>query len=274
MKNKRSLRRHSLIVYFSIAYLIPIIAMIIVTLKEGLSKDIVTTNISPISLVVIMAMVHAPTVAAIISVFRDQGFLGIRQLFQQLKFWKYELKWYLISLLIFPVTIVGTLLLLSKMSFDYAPVINLTILTFGTLISALWEEIGWTGYAMPKMLAKFSPLKVGIILGLVHAFWHLPANYWGVSIFHGDLFFVSFIITSVGIIALRIVSVWIYMRTKSLVLGWITHAGFTTGQLLFVSLALTSRETVVWQFAFMCSLIGISISILIRNRDLMKRSLL
>ncbi len=68
-------KNNSLILYFIIAFLIPIVATTIITLKEGLSADIAVVNISTITLVVIMAMVHAPTIAAIIAAYQEQGFV-------------------------------------------------------------------------------------------------------------------------------------------------------------------------------------------------------
>jgi len=67
----------SLKIYFYIAFLIPIIATILVTWKDGLQTELVTTQISASALIIIMSMVHAPTVAALIVTFRDEGFDGI-----------------------------------------------------------------------------------------------------------------------------------------------------------------------------------------------------
>ena len=82
----------------------------------------------------------------------------------------------------------------------------------------------------------------------------------------------NFLATSVGIIGLRVVTVWIYARTGSLVLGWLTHLGFTGGQLSFVSFALTSGETVVWNASFSVAVIGVVVFVLARNKDLVRPS--
>jgi len=240
------LRKNSLSLYFAIAFALPIGATIIVALVAGLPTGIVVKEISSSALVVIMAMVHAPTIAALIVVFRSQGLPGVKMLFQQLKYWNFAPQWYLRAILIFPATMLGVLCVLSLFSASFAPVLSLSFITFGALISTLWEEIGWTGFATPVMLNRFSPLNVGLLLGSLHAMWHFAASIYGAGAFHGNLFIVNFLVTSVGIIGLRIVIIWIYTRTSSLVLGWLTHASFTGGQLLLVSLDLTSGETVVW----------------------------
>jgi uncharacterized protein len=41
--------------------------------------------------------------------------------------------------------------------------------------AALLEEIGWSGYALPRLQALMSPLAAALALGFVWALWHLPA---------------------------------------------------------------------------------------------------
>ena len=264
-------KKNSLFLYFVIAYALPIVTTIIVALVAGVPSGLVVNEMSTAALVVLMAMVHAPTIAAIIVVFRSQGLEGIKTLFQQLKYWKFAPHWYLKAILIFPVTMLAVLSVLSSFSANFSPVLSLSVMAFGALFSSLWEEIGWTGFATPVMLKRLSPLRVGLFLGFLHAMWHLAASIYGAGVFHGDLFIVNFLATSVGIIGLRIVTIWIYMRTSSLVLGWLTHASFTGGQLSLVSFDLTSGETIVWNSAFAISVIGIAVFLVARNRDLMVR---
>ena len=265
------LEKNSLSLFFLIAYALPIVTTIVVVLLAGVPSDIVVNEMSAGAVVVLAAMVHAPTIAAIVLVFRSQRLKGVTILFRQLSNWKFAPQWFLKATLIFPATILVVLFALSFFSSNFAPVLSLGVMAFAALFSSLWEEIGWTGIATPIMLKTFSPLKVGLILGLVHAIWHLTAGIYGAGAFHGDLFAVNFLATSVGIIGLRIVTVWIFARTQSLVLGWLTHAGFTGGQLVFVPLDLTSGETIVWNAAFSCAVIAIAMLVVVRNRDLTVR---
>lgn len=263
------LRKHSLSLYFLIAFALPIVTTIIVTLVAGSPSGLVVNELSAAALVVVMGMVHAPTIAAVIVVFRSQRFQGIKILFGQLKDWKFAPHWYLKAILICPVTMLAVLLVLSSFSASFTPVLSLSvIMAFGGLFGPLWEEIGWTGFATPVMLKRWTPLQVGLLLGTLHALWHLAANMYGAGAFHGELFIVNFLATSVGIVGLRIVTIWIYIRTSSLVLGWLTHVSFTGGQLLLVSFALTSPETVVWNSAFSLAVVGIVVFLVALNKDL------
>ena len=265
------IKKNSLSLYFVIAYALPIVTTIIVAIVAGSPSVLVVTDISAATLVVLMAMVYAPTIAAIIVVFRSQRLKGIKTLFRQLRYWKFAPHWYLKATLIFPVTMLAVLLVLSLFSASFSPVLSLSVMAFGALFSALWEEIGWTGFATPVMLKRFSPLKAGLLLGFLHAMWHLAAGIYGAGAFHGNLFIVNFLVTAVGIMGLRIVTIWIYVRTDSLVLGWLTHASFTGGQLLLVSFALTSYETIIWNSAFSFSVIGIVVFLVVWNKDLIGR---
>jgi len=40
----------------------------------------------------------------------------------------------------------------------------------------LMEEIGWRGFALPRLQKKFSPLKSSMILGVMWSLWHLPVK--------------------------------------------------------------------------------------------------
>ncbi|MBN1340265.1 MAG: CPBP family intramembrane metalloprotease [Bacteroidales bacterium] len=42
------------------------------------------------------------------------------------------------------------------------------------LLSGGNEEPGWRGFALPALLERFHPAISSVILGVIHAFWHLP----------------------------------------------------------------------------------------------------
>ena len=82
------------------------------------------------------------------------------------------------------------------------------------------EEFGWRGFALPRLLERFSPLNASLRLGLIHAAWHLP------------LFFipgmpqtqVSFPIFTLGVVSIAIVDTAIYLRTgANLLLAILVH---------------------------------------------------
>ena len=77
------------------------------------------------------------------------------------------------------------------------------------------EELGWRGFALPRLLESFSPRSAGFILGVIWAVWHLPA------------FFISgtpqealaLPVFLVGAVALSVLATWLYVNTAGSVLA-------------------------------------------------------
>jgi len=252
--------------FFILAFLIPIVVTVYVTMKDGLQTGLVTNQISLLAMAVVLSQVHSPTIAAMIVAFGDKGFEGIKGLFRGLKTWRFKVKWYLLALLIFPLSILASLLLLSIFSQRFIPVFSISILVFGVFLSALWEEIGWVGFALPRILKRFPPLKTAITFGVIHMFWHLAADYWGASAFFGKLYLIHLLLWMIGLIVLRIIIVWIYIRTKSLVLSWLTHFGYNGGQLLMTT-TLSAVDTLLWNFAFVLVLLLVLVGLYTTDED-------
>lgn len=47
------------------------------------------------------------------------------------------------------------------------------------LIGGIGEELGWRGFLQPSLERRWGPLKGTIAVGLIWAYWHLPANLMG-----------------------------------------------------------------------------------------------
>jgi len=87
--------------------------------------------------------------------------------------------------------------------------------------SALGEEIGWRGYALPRLQAGRSALSASLILGVIWAFYHLPLSFTGQA-FRSPSLFVPFAIST---IALSVILTWVYNSTGgSLLLVVLLHA--------------------------------------------------
>lgn len=80
------------------------------------------------------------------------------------------------------------------------------------------EEIGWRGFALPRMQKRFGPLRATLLLGLLWACWHLPqfltsAQHGGPGT-HFNTFAANFPIFTVGCIAISIILTWIYNKKQ------------------------------------------------------------
>jgi membrane protease YdiL (CAAX protease family) len=90
----------------------------------------------------------------------------------------------------------------------------------------LWgEEIGWRGYALPKLQEKYHPLVASVILGVLWGFWHLPSFFTAGSI-HEGMSLPFFVLATVGY---SILYTWVYNGTGgSLLLTCLLHAANNT----------------------------------------------
>jgi membrane protease YdiL (CAAX protease family) len=203
-----------------------------------------------------------PTLAAVIMTYKENGRNGIKGLFQKYIHFKLASKWYIAAFIPFPIAFASVALF--KL-FGGAPEggANLslhfwiTLVVVNILTGPTGEEAGWRGYALPKLLERYSPLKSGILLGIVWNFWHLPLwltiGYSGLNLLYYIFFF------SVGLISLSVLMTWIYCRTSaSLVPMVIIHFSFNTGLYLIgpAGLGLGATLPLLAIMSFLCVLVA------------------
>jgi len=93
----------------------------------------------------------------------------------------------------------------------------------------LGEELGWRGYALPRLMVGRSALSAAVILGLIWGAWHLPAFFMS-GMPQSRIAIVPFMI---GSVAVSILMTWVYNSTGGSVLMTILmHLMFnvSTGQ--------------------------------------------
>jgi membrane protease YdiL (CAAX protease family) len=91
---------------------------------------------------------------------------------------------------------------------------------FSTPVQA-GEEIGWRGYALPRLSVRLGLSGASIALGVIWACWHLPFFF----ILGNDKSGQSFPLYLLGVTALSVAMAWLYWRTNgSLLLTMLMHA--------------------------------------------------
>ena len=98
-------------------------------------------------------------------------------------------------------------------------------LMLGAILVSTWvqagEEIGWRGYALPRLAAHLGLSGASILLGVIWALWHLPLFYLQGSGSDGQ----SFPIYLLHVTALSVAMSWLYWKTEgSLLLVMLMHA--------------------------------------------------
>ena len=92
--------------------------------------------------------------------------------------WRVGLGWYAFALLTAPVITTLSLLARSTPPAISTAAINSACLLMGFAIglgsSPFFEEIGWTGFAIPELRKRFGVLATGLLMGVLWGVWHFP----------------------------------------------------------------------------------------------------
>jgi membrane protease YdiL (CAAX protease family) len=178
------------------------------------------------------------------------GKSGVRELLSRMWLWRTGGRWYAI-LLVFPAVILGVLYLLKEMiSASYAPNFFLLGVLFG-IPAGILEEIGWTGFAFPKMAAGGNALGAAIGLGLVWGMWHIPViNFLGAAAPHGSAWWPFFLAFTFLMTAVRVLIAWVYANTRSVVLAQLMHVSSTGALVVFSAPGLTGLQEAKWYFLY------------------------
>lgn len=111
------------------------------------------------------------------------------------------------------------------------------------------EEIGWRGYALPRLSSRFGLAAASVILGIIWATWHLPLFFVATA----DTFGQSFPLYLLQVTALSIAAAWLYWSTKgSLLLVMLLHAAINNTKGIVPSAAANATNP----FTLNASLVG------------------
>ena len=231
--DKGLLARHPLVFFFVMAFAFSWIAWAPWVLSEegaGLlpfSSPLLERVALPLGIFL------GPTLAAFIMTGITEGRAGTRRLLGRIVLWRVGLRWYLFAFIGVPLVMtLGTILVpgglasLQLLGPGYVLTYLVTFVFVAVLGGPLFEEIGWRGFALPRMQPLHGPLVGSVILGLLWALWHLPefmvptwADSSGGS---GLLAIVKFCIFA---IVITIILTWVFNNTKgSVLMAILVHA--------------------------------------------------
>ena len=183
---------------------------------------------------VALAMLAGPSVSGLLLTGLIDGKAGLRGLLSRLLKWRVNFPWYAFALLPAPILAAAGLFALSQNSMIFTADHKAALLLAGGAagLSTVFEEIGWTGFAVPRLRMRYSILKTGLIAGVVWGAWHLIQGLWISGTYAGELPVALFMSlnTLVGmaqLTAYRVLLVWVYDRTESLFVVTLMHASLT-----------------------------------------------
>ncbi len=166
-----------------------------------------------------------PVTAATIFAYREHRFGGVKKLLGRVfDFTRIKAKiWYGPIILLMPCIMVLSygVIRLTGVPLPVPPFsVETTLALFvAFFIGALGEELGWSGYAIDPLQARFGALWGALFLGMVWAVWHVIPLLEA----HRSLMFIAW--WSLGTVAARVIIVWLYNHTgRSVFVAALFHA--------------------------------------------------
>ena len=168
----------------------------------------------------------APALVAIALTERTEGRAATRALLRRVFKFRVAARWYVFALG-YMLTVKLSVALLHRLASGEWPRFGQEewYLMAAAIAVSTWvqagEEIGWRGYALPRMSDQFGLASASVILGIIWATWHLPLFLAPGS----DTFGQSFPLYLLQVTAVSVAAAWLYWRTNgSLLLVMLLHA--------------------------------------------------
>jgi membrane protease YdiL (CAAX protease family) len=238
------IRRYPVLAFYALVFAISwggILVLVGPGRIPGTTEEV--ARLFPFALVVQFA---GPSIAGILMTGLVSGRKGLRELLSRLLRWRVGARWYAIALLAGPLLVAAVLFTLSLVSPVFVPGIVTTgarvaLLLFGLgwglIGGGLLEELGWTGFAVPRLRLRYGALATGLIVGLLWGAWHFPIAFWASRSLAGELSLSRFVagflaFYVVALPAYRVLMVWVYDRTASLLVAMLMHASLSAGTLI------------------------------------------
>src|SRR5262245_54877009 len=156
----------------------------------------------------------APSLVALTLTAREGGRAAVHALLRRIFQWQVAARWYVFAVG-YMAAIKLAVALVHRLATGAWPRFEISswyLIPFGILISTPFqagEEIGWRGYALPRLAARFGLARASMLLGVIWACWHLPLFFA-----HGaDTYGQSFFVYLLQVTALSVAIAWLYVRT-------------------------------------------------------------
>jgi membrane protease YdiL (CAAX protease family) len=169
--------------------------------------------------------IFAPGIVGTLLTWRAEGGAGVRGLLKPITRWDVAARWYVFAILYFA-TVKALAAVGARVIAGSWPVMTQSALllpfaiAFSTPVQA-GEEVGWRGYALPRLSKRFGLPAASVMLGMIWAVWHLPLFY----IAGADTTGQSFPVYMAQVTGLSVAIAWLYARTNgSLLLVMLMHS--------------------------------------------------
>jgi len=229
---------------------------------------------------VYVAALAGPSVAGVLVTGLVAGWAGFREILSRLCKWRVGVRWYAVALLTAPLLTTAILFALSLTSHEFLPTILTTkdkggVVLTGVvlgLVVCFFEELGWTGFAVPTLRKRYGIFATGLFMGLLWGLWHLPL-FSGSASSSGAVAPALYlaVLLFAWLPAYRVLMIWVYDRTTSLLVVMLMHASLAAGQLILIPPAVSGMPMLTFDLAFAAVLWVIVIAIAVANGGQLSR---
>jgi membrane protease YdiL (CAAX protease family) len=212
---------------------------------------------------------YGPSAAALLLTAAEGGGAAVTRLLARLARWRVAAGWYAAALLLTPVLMACAIALhasWSGVAYDVAqlggwdarfaartqaftPSVGIisslvafmsggawqtaiVMVTIAVTNGGLSEEVGWRGWALPKLQTRRTALTASLVVGVLWALWHTGTGFWQAMFTSTPLDALRFTATYLGqylvlVLPLAVLYTWIYNGTGgSLLLAVLLHASY------------------------------------------------
>lgn len=266
------IKQHAALIYYALVFAISWGGVLIVVGPAGLPGT--KAQYDALLPAAILAMLAGPSLAGLLLTSLVYEKAGLRDFLARLLRWRVGARWYAVALLTAPLLMLALLILLSMRSTAFLPGLFavkakaahvLFGLTVG-LVAGLFEELGWTGFAIPAIRRRYGVLTTGLIVGLLWAAWHLLVAFWASGTVSGPLALLSYLLDPILFLtAYRVLMVWVYDRTESLFLAMLMHMSLTASARIIIPLAIVGASLLTFDLLWFIVLWAVVAVVVVTN---------
>jgi membrane protease YdiL (CAAX protease family) len=278
---KAFIQRHPVLTYFALTFAISWGGLLLVIGGPGAIPATAeeTTKLFP---AVYLITVAGPTLAGVLLTGLTGGWTAFRELGSRLLKWRVGARWYVVAILTAPLSVMASLLALSLVSPEFVPgflttSVKAALLEFGFLAglglaTGLLEELGWTGFAIPRMRMRYGVFSTGLSVGLLWGAWHFLSNIWGSGASSGvSLALFMLVILFSFLPPYRVLMVWVYEHTGSLLIAILMHASLVAFWLISMPNGIAGAPLMTWYLVWAALLWVVVAAVAVANHGLFSR---
>jgi membrane protease YdiL (CAAX protease family) len=259
----RLLKQYPVLSYYVVTFTISWVGVLLVLEEPTQLVSYELDTNSPEFMVALLVTLSGPPIAGLLLTAIVGGREGFRGLRSRLLKWRVAPHWYAIAFLAAPLSVSLALFVLSLFSADFRPgylagsdgvslpgssTSTVAFAFIAGIFTGFMEELGWTGFAIPRLNTRYGILRAGLVAGFLWGAWHFVSNLVG----SGEnsqgmplgLYMAGLLFTFLP--PFRVLMVWLYAHTESLLLAMLMHASLVTFWLISTPEAITGPSLIIW----------------------------